>query len=262
MKFFKQFAVALILVYLALLTYLYAFQRSLIFHPETVESYDSEALQAQDIEIKGEKGQNWFYLPAAEPSEKTLIYFHGNAGMALGRLNKAEEWRAAGFNVALVEYPGYGANDGIASEIGFYRQGHRVMQYLIETQPEAQFYLYGESIGSGTAIEMADCYDIEGLIIEAGFTSLSAMAYDQYPFVPVDLMLIDRFDNVTKLQTMTEKDFTLYVIHGTLDETVPYEMGLELYQSYPGSKEFFPIDGAAHNNIYDMTDIQAIISEI
>jgi fermentation-respiration switch protein FrsA (DUF1100 family) len=39
-------------------------------------------------------------------------------------------------------------------------------------------------------------------------------------------------------------------------------MGLELYQSYPGSKEFFPIDGAAHNNIYDMTDIQAIISEI
>ena len=250
---------SLILVYIGFALILFIFQRYFYYHPSQIESYDVETLSTLGVEVVSDKGMEWIYWPAAQKTNKTLVYFHGNAGMAFNRLSKASVWRDSNFNVILAEYPGYGTNGGKSSEQSFYNVGRVVIDKMLSDFPNTELYIYGESVGSGTATQMATEYDEKVLIIESGFSSLVDVVFSKMPFFPASLLVRDKYDNLSKINNIGSR---LIWLHGAQDKIVPMRFGQALFDAYKGEKDFRIFDNAGHNDIYEMTDMNAVIRDL
>lgn len=253
------FIAAALLIYVAFVCVMYVMQRSYLYFPSTFQSYDEAFLQKQDILHYEQDGLQWLGLPSVFLSNRVLVYFHGNGGAAIDRVAKMRVWANAGFKVIMVEYPGYGTNEGEPSEESFYNAGRVAIDRAISGWPDAELYIYGELIGSGTAVQMATEYPVKALIIESGFSSLVDVAQSKMPFVPVSLLLKDRYDNVAKIN---HSKADLFIIHGNRDTIVLMKFGERLFKAYNGRKEMIIINGAGHNDIYQQTDIGKIIEKI
>jgi fermentation-respiration switch protein FrsA (DUF1100 family) len=252
---FLKFALIIYVCFAALMT---VFQRSFIYFPTQFDAYPVSQLLNKNIRIYETDNLKWLWLPTEKPKH-FLIYFHGNAGSAIDRVDKAEMWRRRGFDVMLVEYPGYGLHNGKPSEQNFYQTGRMVLKEIQERFPNIPTSLYGESIGSGTTVQMATEFDVKGIILETPFTSLKDIVQSNYPFLPVRYLLWDHYLNKDKINDINAD---LFIIHGTDDTIIPYQNGRELYDVYNGRKEFYSLEGAAHNDVYFHSDINTIISDI
>ena len=260
LKRLVRICVALVLMYVGFVGLLYCIQSYLIYFPSKIEAYSSADLDRINAIVFNKNDLEWLYLPAYQAgSDKVLVYFHGNGGMAYDRASKSEIWRENGFEVILAEYPGYGTNDRKPSEDNFYNAARVILDHTFNHFPNADLYLYGESIGSGVATQMATEYDEKALIIEAGFTSLTLAASNHYFYVPVSYLIKDTYDNQQKINSI---ESNLYVIHGRRDRVIPFEYGQALYHTYSGPKRFYDILNGGHNDLYIHADMQKIINEI
>lgn len=260
LKRFKKTVFYIVSFYIALGLMLFLLQRNIIYQPTKFESYNESNLKRLNVSVLKQDNLEWLYLPAYQKAgRKVLIYFHGNGGAAIDRIDKAELWRRGGVEVILAEYPGYGTNGGSPSEKEFYRSARVIIDRALADHPEAELYLYGESIGSGTAVQMATEYKEKALIIEVGFSSLTSVAQTHYFYLPVSLLLKDRFDNLSKINRINSD---LYMFHGLNDEVVPFDEAKRLFAAYKGQKQFYPSSDARHNNIYQHMNMKKIISHI
>jgi pimeloyl-ACP methyl ester carboxylesterase len=249
----------LLVVYVCFAALMTIFQRSFIYFPTTYDAYPINELSAKNVNIYSANGMEWLWLPSGQSPRHILVYFHGNAMSAIDRIDKAEEWRKRGFDVMLVEYPGFGPREGKPSEQAFYETGRQVLSTLKQDFPKTSLSLYGESLGSATAVQMATEFDIQGLILETPFLSVKRIAQGQYPFLPVSILLRDKFLNDKKINQIQAP---LFIIHGTEDSVVPFSHGETLYNLYEGQKTFYPINGASHNDLYSHPDIQSVLDDI
>lgn len=195
----------------------------------------------------GVKISGWF-LPA--PDHQGVIYFlHGNAGNISDRLFKAEEWIKRSFSVFLLDYRSYGKSEGkITGEKDLYVDAEAGIDWLAREKKvqKSQIVLYGESIGSGPAVELASKASYKALVLEAPFTSLADIAKKHYPMVPSGLLSAFQFDNEEKIRNSKAP---LFIIHGTQDEICPFEMGKRLFEAAPEPKELLEIPGGTHNEL-------------
>ena len=246
-------------IYALLITILYSQQRDLMYHPYTFTTYDDLGDLPQNIEIYTVDGVEWPVIRAAKQSNKAVVYFHGNAGAAIHRVEKMQAWVDAGYHVVLAEYPGFGSNiNQEISEDALYQAARVAVGQTIKTFPNAEIYLYGESLGSGIAVQMATEYDVAGLIIEAGFSSMVDVAKSRYWFAPVNLLLQDRYESVKKMPNVIAP----YVhIHGREDKTVPFWAGQKLFDAHKGQKHMIAIEAAGHNNIFDYINMPLVIEQ-
>jgi fermentation-respiration switch protein FrsA (DUF1100 family) len=245
--------------YFGFLIVLYIFQSWFLYHPRTFDAYEEIDLKKIHAVVVSDNDLEWLFLPSRNTSNKTLIYFHGNAGAAIDRAYKAEAWRQNGFNVVLAEYPRYGTNDGRRTETNFFTSGRIIIDKTMESFPGTQLYIYGESIGSGTAVQMASEYDEKALVIEGGFSSLIDVVQNTLPFIPARFLLRDQYDNISKINQI---DSRLIVIHGVKDNVVRFKFGQKLYDEFQGDKDFLKIDDAGHNDIYSIVDMNAEIKRL
>jgi len=153
------------------------------------------------------------------------IFFHGNAGM-VGSRSSVERYqllRDAGFNVLAVEYRGYGASAGTgrASEDGIYADARAALAYLTDSLRVASTSVvaYGWSLGSGPATRLATEAKLGALITEGAFTSLPDVGAELYPWVPVRLVMRNRFDNAALAPNIA---VPWLVFHGKRDSEIPF----------------------------------------
>lgn len=249
-----EFSLIIVFVYISSLTYLYFNQRNMMYFPDTTRPVPVKGVET--INVKTEDGldlQAWF-LPPADKNKPVILLFHGNAGNFSHRLWKAALFHEKGYGVLLAEYRGYGGNPGKISEQGFYNDGRAYTDYLI--QRGYKIVLYGESIGTGVATRMAAEYEILGLILEAPYTSIGAVAQSVYPVVPVKLLLRDRFPSIDIIgKVKAPKLF----IHGALDRTIPVRFGQKLFETAPEPKTFILLESAGHNDLYDHSAAEHVI---
>ncbi len=248
----------IVLFYIILVIVLFVAQRTVIYFPDKskpmpIKGVDIVKVIAQD----GQALEAW-YIPPATLGKPVIVLFHGNAGHYGHRIYKAQTYLAAGYGMLLAEYRGYGGNRGAISEQGFYHDGRAYIDWLLEVQKidVGNIILYGESIGSGTAVQMATEYDVKGLILEVPFSSLVDIAGRQYPFIPVKYLLSDRYMNIEKIEKI---DAPLLILHGHKDQTIPFDSAKKLFEAAIEPKKFIEFPQGNHNNLYDFGASQHVL---
>lgn len=247
-------ALVIVVCYLVIICGVYLGQRYLQYEPSTINPGDPVAQglpSAEVVTLRTDDGLellSW-YIPPATKSGEMVLFMHGNAGNIARRLHKAKEITAAGHGLLMLEYRGFGGNDGSPSEQGLYTDARAAIKFLQQKgyQP-AKVVFYGESIGTGVAVEMATEFHPRGLILEAPFTSAADVARLTYFWLPVDLLLKDRYDNGLKIQNIKSP---LLIMHGDRDLVVPYIQGKTLFDIAEDPKVFVGFEGGGHSDLYD-----------
>lgn len=187
----------------------------------------------------------WWYAPPR--SVGTVLIFHGNAGnVSFWGLTLDWVVRSLQRSALMIDYPGYGKSGGRPSESGCYEAAEQAYAWLIDTQaiPAEQIVLYGESLGSGVAVELATRRPHEGVILVNPFTSVPDVAKFRYPFLPTRLLMENRFDNLAKAHRLSRP---VLVAGSTADEVVPFRQSEILFQALMSPKMFVRFEGAGHS---------------
>ncbi len=248
LRFFIYFLAA----YAIFTAAIYMAQRRMMYFPAAYlpRPIDAGLPTAEAVTFRTADGldlTSW-YAPARDGSDlPTILYFHGNAGNIAGRAARARPFMQAGYGVMLAEYRGYGGNPGSPSEQGLYADGRAAMAYLEGRGVAASdVVLFGESLGSGVAVQLAAEYPAAALVLEAPYTSTTDVAARAYWFLPVRQLMKDRFESVNKIATI---DAPLLVIHGEHDRTIPVALGRRLLAAAAEPRKGVFIPNAGHNDL-------------
>jgi alpha-beta hydrolase superfamily lysophospholipase len=177
----------------------------------------------------------------------TIVLFHGNGGTALDRGFYLEPLMELGFRVILAEYPKYGGRPGKVGEKPFVTAGLETVRIAYEQYKEP-LYLMGESLGCGVAAAVAKqtSAPIAGIILITPWDTLASVAKSLFPFLPVQLVLTDKYDSIENLKSFKNK---ISVIGAERDEILPIKHAINLYNALPeGRKRMWIIKGAGHND--------------
>jgi hypothetical protein len=231
---------------------LLVFEKKLIYFP--TRAHDATpaglGLAHEEAELRAADGvrlHGWF-LPA-KGSRLTVLLFHGNAGNVSHRLDRALMMQLRlKVDTLLLDYRGYGRSEGSPDEAGTYEDARAAYRWLVArgTSPE-RLVLFGESLGSAVATQLATEVASRALVLESPFTSVPDMARAVYPFLPLWPFVRTRYDTLTKVKTLR---IPLLILHGERDEVVPFAQGRRVFEAAPGPKRFYAIPGAGHNDTY------------
>jgi uncharacterized protein len=228
----------------------FSFQNGLIFPAEKLppDHVFSPNKGGREIRILTEDGVSLSAIRYANfKSDRIILFFHGNAG-------SLDSWRFV-YNdleylktdMIILDYRGYGKSGGTISEKGLYLDAKALYAHARGLgYGDSDIVIYGRSIGTGIAVDVAQGKDLAGLILESPYSSLRKMIYREFWFMLPYFYLAYTFDNCRKMASVTAR---LLVIHGTRDESIPFEYGKELFECYPGPKRFVPIEGGGHNDL-------------
>ena len=223
--------IALSLIYLIILVFLFFFQRSLLYHPN-VNNYFNDRLKVdiEEVQIKTSDNINllgWFHKKDLNRF-KTIVYFHGNAGKLENRIHKLNHFKDINVNFLIISWRGFSGNSGKPTEKGLYEDGKSTIDWLKNIGlSDKDIVLYGESLGTGIATHIAQNRKFAGLVLETPFTSMVDAAKNVYPFIPVGILLKDRYENEKKIKHI---NIPVLVMHGEADQIVPFKMGKKIYE--------------------------------
>lgn len=258
------------------------FQRKLIYLPRRADSIPPQAAgfspgQIHDIEFKTHDGlelHGWHVVPRESACEtpddcdaqlkrarRVVLYCPGNGDNRSRRTAECRCLTDLGAHVVLFDYRGYGDNPGSPGEEDLARDARLAWEYVVydrRVSPE-RIVIFGESLGGAVATRLAAglCQaktPPAGLILCGTFSSLTDTGSTHYPWLPVRLMLIDRFSSADRIGAVT---CPVLQIHGDRDEIVPISLGRKLFAAVPeesaGSvpKRFVEIVGGGHNDFPD-----------
>lgn len=199
----------------------------------------------------------WF-LPAAVPSRGVAVLVaQGNAGNRAGRAPLARALSERGLAVLLFDYRGYGGNPGHPSEDRLARDVRAAHQFLVHHAgvPAERLLYYGESLGAAVVVELATEHPPAGLVLRSPFTDLAAIGRLHYPFLPVRMLLRDRFPLVDHLRTVNSP---VTVVYGTRDSIVPPAHSRAVADAAPVLRQLVAVNGADHNDPALLTGNQLI----
>ena len=240
----KASIIAVLLLYAAFAAFAYFVSDRMIFLPPR-PSYTARGVPVVMVPTSDGASLATLYLPNPRAT-LTLLYSHGNAE-DLGQLAPwLEQYRAAGYSVLAFDYRGYGlSTGGPPSTAGAVRDVEAVYRHAVDSlgiRP-ASIVLFGRSVGSGPATDLATHEPVGGLVIESGFVS----AFRVLTRVP--LLPFDRFPNLRNLRRVR---CPVLVIHGTEDEVIPWSHGQRLYAAAGQPRQALWIEGAHHNDVVEL----------
>ena len=226
-----QIILIIFFIYFLVLVFLYFYQRNLLYHPnENNYSEDKISVDIENVRIKTSDNielLGWYHEKNLKDF-KTLIFFHGNAGSLENRIHKLNHFRDMNINFLIIAWRGFSGNNGNPSEQGLYEDGKSAIDWLIKKGvSEKNLILYGESLGTGVATHLAQNKNFAGVILETPFTSMIDAAKKFYPYIPVKLLLKDKFENYKKIKNI---DSPILIMHGEVDQLVPFSMGKKIYE--------------------------------
>ncbi|ABC45442.1 hypothetical protein GGP80_001330 [Salinibacter ruber] len=252
-------ALGLAVGYAAIAGLAFAFQDQLLFQPsDRLRATPEDAgMDHETVRLDTDDGEtlHGWWAPAPDVSretnpgasaKQTLLFFHGNAGNISGRLESVEQFRRLGLNVLIVDYRGYGQSTGTPSEAGLYRDAAACWRHLTETRGLApqNIVVFGRSMGGGPATWIASRKRPGAVILESVFTSVPDVGAHHYPFLPVQTLATNQFDNASRVGAISAP---LLSIHSRDDRIVPFELGRKVYEAAAAPKQFLEIEGG-HND--------------
>jgi fermentation-respiration switch protein FrsA (DUF1100 family) len=244
MKYLYLAVSSVVLAYFIIILFVYFYQRNLLYHPsENNYLNDKITFNYEEIFIETDKKiklKSWFIKKNLDKF-KTILIFHGNAGNLFNRVYKLNELNKLDVNILLISWRGFSGNKGKPTEKNLYRDADESVKWLNNQGVISKnIILYGESLGTGVATELGTSNAFGGIILESPFTSIANAAKIYYPYLPVSIILKDRYDSIGKIKNINTP---IFIMHGKMDNIVPQQMGLELFEKANNPKySYFPED--------------------
>ena len=253
MESFAKIVLTAVVAYAALVAVMYVMQRNMMYFPATGLPSPAAAgvPELSTVQLTTSDGLtliSWYAAPASN-DKPVIVYFHGNGGNIAGRTFKTRPFTDAGYGLLLVSYRGYGGNAGSPTEDGLMADGRAALAFVAaQGIPSARTVVLGESLGSGVAVAMAAEHDVAAVILEAPYTSTADAGQRTFPFIPVKLLMKDRFDSLSRIRHI---DAPLLIVHGERDRTIPIDLGKMLFAAAVEPKEAHFLPNAGHNDLVD-----------
>jgi fermentation-respiration switch protein FrsA (DUF1100 family) len=198
--------------------------------------------------VDGTRLNGFFFESQSKPAVATIIFFHGNGGNITNVTWLAQRFAKHGFNVLLFDYRGYGASDGVAgNESGLYADGDAAVSFVVNEKKvrPGQIVLYGHSLGTAVAVDVASRGRFGAVVLESGFSSASSVAATALPWLPPALHFLgkNRFESARKL---TKVKSPILIAHGDPDHTIPTSEAHLLFASANEPRKLLIVPGAGH----------------
>lgn len=238
-------------LYLAGGAALYLLQDKLLFHPEILPGnykYKFD-LPFEELQIPVNKKVNLSAVLFKAPQPRGIVlYFHGNSQNISRYAKVMNNFTKNGYEVLIMDYRGFGKSTGRLSEAALYEDAlimYNVARARFEPQ---QIVIYGKSIGTCVATQLASVRDCKRLLLETPYYSITEVAFSKAPVYPVSWLLKYELPTHTYLPKVAAP---VTIFHGTSDGTVPYSSGKKLEAFFKKGDEFITLKGGAHNNLND-----------
>ena len=251
----RQLAIAILVfvvaVWVGVAVVLKASERSLVYIPGARDVPDPPsmfALRHRPVAfLTADSVLLHAWIVPAAPADSSgywLLIAHGNYG-SIGFGERPEFYAAArdiGLNLFAFDYRGFGRSDGRPAEQGLYRDAEAAYRYLTDSLlvPPDRIVLFGHSLGTGVATELATRVPSAALVLEAAYTSLPDIGQAAYPWLPVRLLAGERFETIGKIGRVTVPTL---ILHSPEDDIVPYEHGRRVYDAARGAKRLVTVRG-------------------
>ncbi len=245
-------AAGYVAVIAAVLALIWTMQRRLMYFPTggvpTPGEIGLTDVEPVTFETTDGLGLSGWFVAASGPSPRvTVLVFNGNAGNRAHRGPLAAAFHRHGLQVLLVDYRGYGGNPGTPTENGLSADSRAARAYLAG-RPDvdaSRIVYFGESLGTAVAIDLAVEHPPAALVLRSPFTSMADVGQHHYPFLPVRLLLRDRFEAIDQIRRI---QVPLLVIAGGHDRIVPIENSRRLYDAAVAPKTLLVLPDADHND--------------
>ena len=238
------------LIYIIICLFIYFYQRNLLYHPGENNYLDEGPLthKIQKISVNSKNDLvGWYFFK--NKNFKTILFFHGNAGKLDNRIYKLNEFSKLDINYLIFAYRGFSGNEGEPTEKGLYRDARAAKYWLnLNNIQDNKIILYGESLGTAIAVDLAKEFDFSGIILESSFTSMQKLAKIHYPYLPIKLLLKDKYKTDEKIQDINS---SILIMHGKQDKIVPFFMGKKIFDLAKNPKHSFFVDYDDHMMDYN-----------
>jgi fermentation-respiration switch protein FrsA (DUF1100 family) len=235
--------------YVLLCAVAYFVQARLVYFPaDDADASPADAGMAFRDVYFGAKPRLHGWMVPAPGARYTLLYCHGNAGNITHRVELVRAFVERGVSVFIFDYAGYGKSEGKPGERMTYENAHAAWEYLTDEEgiAPANIILFGRSLGSAVAIELATQVDARALIVESAFTSLTELGARAYPFLPVRYLARFRYNSMARIRDVRVPKL---FVHSLDDDLIPFGMGKRLYNRAPRPKLWSRASGD-HNALY------------
>ncbi len=236
----------------AVLALIWTMQRRLMYFPTSgvptpgeIGLTDVETVTFETTDGLGLSG--WFVAASGPSPHVTVLVFNGNAGNRAHRGPLAAALHRHGLQVLLVDYRGYGGNPGAPTENGLAADSRAARAYLAG-RPDvdlSRLVYFGESLGTAVAVNLAVEHPPAALVLRSPFTSMADVGQHHYPFLPVRLLLRDRFAAIDRIRRIR---VPLMVIAGGRDRIVPIDNSRRVYEAAVTPKTLLVLPDADHND--------------
>jgi alpha-beta hydrolase superfamily lysophospholipase len=262
MRCLKMIAIPLLTLVVVVALWLRWNEPRMIYYParQIDQTPDQLGLQYDDVTLTASDGVriNGWFLPAVASAKAgvpsrtdpalTVLLFHGNAGNISHRFDKLAALRELGVDTFIIDYRGYGRSDGKPDEPGTYRDARAAYDYLIQQRKAAprSIIVYGESLGSAIAADLATKVDVGGLVLEEAFTSIGDVGQKMFPFFPVRWLVRNKYDTLSKMPRIK---VPLLILHSRDDEIFNIRHARRLFAAANDPKQLVELRGA-HNDAF------------
>lgn len=255
--------VVLLAVYVLIVLAAWLGQRRLMYVPSTnrVAPATAGLAETKEIAIAAPDGAAVVAWRAqAGTGKPTLLYFHGNAGGLANRALRLRRYQEQGYGFLIMSYRGFSGSTGSPSEDANVADARRAYDILIrEGVAPTDIVLYGESLGSGVAIQIAAEKPVGAIVLDAPYTSMLDMAAHAYPFLPVRSLLWDRYESARHIERVTAP---VLVLHGRRDRVIPVAMGEKLFALAREPKRLIVFPEAGHSDLDDFGAVDRVVSTL
>ena len=226
--------------------------RYFVYIPDRARVTPKEAgfADVEEVVFKAADGTRLiaWHLPA-RPGRPTLLYFTGNSGNVAKRANKIKAIAADGYGLFMLNYRGYGGSEGRPTERRVTADAVSAYDYLrgLGVAPH-DIVAYGESLGTAVASRLALQRHVEGLVLEAPFTSVVAVGRLLWPYFPLGLIMADQYRTIERIGQV---EAPLFIVHGGRDAIIPLDQARNVFHAATEPKSFALVPQAGHNDLYD-----------
>lgn len=245
--------ISVAIAYAIVVAGMYFLQRNLMYFPGSFRpspaAFGVPQMRAETVRTSDGLDLLSWWSPPVRSGLPVVAFFHGNAGHLGVRAFKVRPFLERGWGVLLLAWRGYSGNGGSPTEDGLYDDGRAALRFLAAKGIKAEnVAIYGESLGSGVAVQVATEARVGALVLEAPYSSIADVAQERFFYLPVKVLLRDHFESIRKIGRVTAP---VLIVHGERDAVIPVEFGKKLFRAARAPKTGRFIDRAGHNDLYE-----------